>query len=118
LSSKTLTVWGTLRNAGYSEQTPPQWLLEVKQLRLPTTETASGSSRIGERVPTPMANDARNNGGPGQQRRHMPQLNCVVGGKLSPLWTEWLMGFPVGWTDLSALATHKFQQWLHLHGKS
>jgi hypothetical protein len=23
------------------------------------------------------------------------------GGKLNPLWVEWLMGYPIGWTDLS-----------------
>jgi hypothetical protein len=29
------------------------------------------------------------------------------GGKLSPLWTEWLMGWPIGWTDLKPLAMDK-----------
>ena len=24
-----------------------------------------------------------------------------TGGQLNPTWVEWLMGFPVGWTDLS-----------------
>ena len=24
----------------------------------------------------------------------------LVGGKLNPTWVEWLMGFPLGWTDL------------------
>jgi hypothetical protein len=27
-------------------------------------------------------------------------LNALHGGKLNPMWVEWLMGFPVGWTDL------------------
>lgn len=27
-------------------------------------------------------------------------LATVVGGKLNPTWVEWLMGFPLGWTDL------------------
>ena len=27
-------------------------------------------------------------------------LGEVVGGKLNPDWTEWLMGYPIGWTDL------------------
>jgi len=26
--------------------------------------------------------------------------NIPIGGKLNPTWTEWLMGFPLGWTDL------------------
>jgi hypothetical protein len=25
--------------------------------------------------------------------------NRVVGGALNPTWVEWLMGFPLGWTD-------------------
>jgi hypothetical protein len=24
------------------------------------------------------------------------------GGQLNPMWVEWLMGFPLGWTDLGA----------------
>jgi hypothetical protein len=24
----------------------------------------------------------------------------TIGGKLNPTWVEWLMGFPLGWTDL------------------
>lgn len=24
----------------------------------------------------------------------------AIGGKLNPMWVEWLMGFPIGWTDL------------------
>ncbi len=27
-------------------------------------------------------------------------LNALHGGKLNPMWVEWLMGFPLGWTDL------------------
>lgn len=27
-------------------------------------------------------------------------LSTAVGGKLNPTWVEWLMGFPLGWTDL------------------
>jgi len=26
--------------------------------------------------------------------------SSVVGGQLNPMWVEWLMGFPTGWTDL------------------
>lgn len=33
----------------------------------------------------------------------MANLNDSVGGQLNPTWVEWLMGFPVGWTDLEAL---------------
>jgi len=39
------------------------------------------------------------------------------GGKLSPLWTEWLMGWPIGWTDLKPLETDKSRFVQQPHGK-
>ena len=38
------------------------------------------------------------------------------GGKLNPAWVEWLMGWPLGWTDLNPLAMDKFRQWQQQHG--
>jgi len=38
------------------------------------------------------------------------------GGALNPTWVEWLMGWPIGWTDLEPLATDKFQQWQRQRG--
>jgi hypothetical protein len=35
---------------------------------------------------------------------------------LNPRFVEWLMGFPIGWTDLQPLATLSFQQWRQQHG--
>jgi hypothetical protein len=32
----------------------------------------------------------------------------TIGGKLNPMWVEWLMGWPLGWTDLKPLETDKF----------
>jgi hypothetical protein len=43
-------------------------------------------------------------------------LNDQIGGHLNPTWVEWLMGWPLGWTDLKPLATDKFQSWRHSHG--
>lgn len=37
-----------------------------------------------------------------EERRNMSQGN---GGQLNPTWVEWLMGFPIGWTDLNASET-------------
>jgi hypothetical protein len=41
-----------------------------------------------------------------------------INGQLNPEWVEWLMGWPIGWTDLKPLAMDKFQEWLQQHGKS
>jgi hypothetical protein len=44
-------------------------------------------------------------------------LNDQIGGQLNPTWVEWLMGWPIGWTDLKPLETDKFRQWQLQHGK-
>ena len=45
-------------------------------------------------------------------------LQTSVGsGQLNPLWVEYLMGWPLGWTDLKPLAMDKFHLWLTLHGE-
>jgi hypothetical protein len=66
--------------------------------------------------PTPTVQDSKNNGAPSQMHRNTKPLNAEVGGKLNPTWVEWLMGWPLGWTDCAVLATDKFQQWLRSHG--
>jgi hypothetical protein len=35
--------------------------------------------------------------------------------RLNPDWVEWLMGWPIGHTDLKPLATDKYQEWLQQH---
>lgn len=49
--------------------------------------------------PTPAARDWKSGKGR-QQNGHTPQLPEVIGGQLNPTWVDWLMGFPLGWTDL------------------
>jgi len=36
---------------------------------------------------------------------------------LNPDWVDWLLGFPIGWSDCAATGTLRFQQWLQLHGR-
>lgn len=40
-----------------------------------------------------------------------------VFGKPTPTNQEWLMGWPIGWTDSKPLEMDKFQSWLRLHGR-
>ena len=49
-----------------------------------------------------------------ETRRSMRAGN---GGQLNPNWVEWLIGWPIGWTDLKPLEMDKFQQWQNSHGK-
>jgi hypothetical protein len=76
--------------------------------------------------PTPLASDYKMRG-PNSKQKGLPErMRELMGTKnslgqkclLNPNWTEWLMAFPVGWTDLNVLEMHKFQQWLSSHGIS
>jgi len=80
-----------------------------------------------QRFPTPLSRDYRTGDKPDSRRAivkqsgrwHSPNLNDVAapGGQLNPPWVEWLMGWPIGWTDSEPLATDKFQQWFDSHGR-
>jgi len=61
--------------------------------------------------PTPLASDADKGGlRPWSCRKrvdggHTPHLNEALGGPTNPLWLEWFMGFPAGWTELGPSET-------------
>lgn len=42
----------------------------------------------------------------------------MLGGHLNPTWVEWLMGWPLGWTDLNPLETDKYLSWQQQHSIS
>ena len=52
--------------------------------------------------PTPTKHNAQETGALSQMNRNTVQLGDLVGGQLNPTWVEWLMGYPLGWTDLNA----------------
>lgn len=63
-----------------------------------------GSSNVGLAnhvlfFPTPTTQDGKNNGSISQKHRNTVPINAIVEGLLNPDWEEWLMGYPVGWTD-------------------
>ena len=72
-----------------------------------------------EMFPSPCRSDAL--GGPaykkppGRQGGFLLKEQCR-GGQLNPDWVEWLMGWPIGWTDLKPLGMDRFQKWLEQHG--
>jgi hypothetical protein len=53
--------------------------------------------------PTPTVDDSTNvtrKSGAFQSLTRSVQESSQANGKLNPTWVEWLMGFPIGWTDL------------------
>jgi hypothetical protein len=68
---------------------------------------------------TPKAQDSRHalrDRGKGNLGEQVSGLHN--GGKLSPLWTEWLMGWWIGWTDLKPLEMDKSHYVQQQHGES
>ena len=68
--------------------------------------------------PTPVQRMYKDSGSPAEYERNEIPLAAQVGGPLNPMWVEWLMGWPEGWTDLKPLEMDKFQRWLDAHGNS
>ncbi len=78
------------------------------------------------RWPTPVASMAkgsspaaltRRSGADRSNDRLDHAVMALDGGHLNPEWTEWLMGWPIGWTDLKPLTMDRFQLWLRAHSK-
>lgn len=114
LKQATTTRKGRTRPANLREQVDPE---TVALWPTPTTRdykdgTAQSCANVpvngllGRAVhlyPTPKAQNARASGE--KHGNGGPSLDVVAGGQLNPTWVEWLMGFPIGWTDLSASET-------------
>jgi hypothetical protein len=117
-SSVILPRWGMMRDGVLSERLT---------LALRTSENVSGL------WPTPCASeglDCGTNWGSlaavdkgGRIARRIatnggPETRQTTHAQLNPAWVEWLMGWPIGWTDLKQLETDRFLQWQRLHGVS
>ena len=71
-----------------------------------------------ETWPTPTAHMAKETNAPSEANRNEPSMASRVGGKLNPTWVEWLMGWPLEWTDLKPLETVKSHSVLQPLGES
>ena len=100
--SETWPRWGMMRDGECSELVTPERNM---------SETESGF------LPTPTSHNAKEGNYPSEHRRNTPLLATHAGGKINPEWTEWLMGWPIKWTDLQPLEMAKFQSWMCSHGK-
>lgn len=117
VSSVILPAWGMMQDGVFLE-------------RMILVDSISGKGA--GYWPTPLKNE-----GPGSQHMKLTdavaiqegykpryyQLTGMEGreaftGKVNPNWVEWLMGWPVGWTDdLHELGMDKFLLWQQQHGR-
>jgi hypothetical protein len=131
--SETWPRWGSMRNGECWERQTLAHHTNETEFGLWPTPTVCGnynqkgmSKNSGDGLATavkkwgnPKAQDSRharfdrNKGNLGEQVAGLHD-----GGQLNPDWVEWLMGWPVGWTDLKPLETDKFQKWLDEHSES
>ena len=67
---------------------------------------------------TPTTRDYKGMSGSGFRERHGINHNLAdcLGGVPNPMFVEWLMGWPLGWTDLKLLEMDKYQKWQEQHG--
>ena len=82
--------------------------------RNPNLETIVGRVQF----PTPTCHNSKEGAYPSEFNRKTPTLATHAGGKLNPMWVEWLMGWPLGWTDLKPLEMDKFHFVQQQHGES
>jgi hypothetical protein len=127
-SSVTLPKWGMMRHGVLFRLRPAEHPIKENEsglwLSTPTASMTKRSEKFREgRLPTPQefatptARDWKDNGkSPAELARNSETLASQAGGKLNPNWVEWLMGWPVGWTDCDVLAMDKFQSWQQQHG--
>jgi hypothetical protein len=60
------------------------------------------------KFPTPTCHNSKEGAFPAEYNRNTPSLATHAGGKLNPTWVEWLMGWPLEWTDLKPLEMDKY----------
>ena len=93
-------------------------------LPTPTTQGLNGGSNSRKAAmkkgtwPTPTAHNAKETNAPSESKGNTPTLAAQAGGQLNPMWVEWLMGWPLGWTDLKPLVTGKSHSVQQQHGES
>jgi hypothetical protein len=111
------TIRGT--ESGLSEKLPTPCAGDHKSKPTSASWKAKGAinfslanPEIQAKWPSPKSRDWKDGKTEGTSNRQSPDLGKVVGqskttGALNPTWVEWLMGWPLEWTDLKPLATDK-----------
>ena len=128
--------WGMMHDGELWELTMSAHLIEENESGLlpngvnffhtPNTTGLDGGSnsrkalrKRQEKLYTPTARDWKGMSGKGFRERHGEKKNLAdfLGGVPNPEFIEWLMGWPIRWTELKPLEMDKFHLWLQQHGE-
>jgi hypothetical protein len=82
--------------------------------RNPNLETIVGRVQF----PTPTCHNSKEGAYPSEFNRKTPTLATHAGGKLNPDWVEWLMNWPIKWSDLNGFNKQEFQRWQEASAKA
>lgn len=137
-SSVTLPKWGSMRNGRVFQH--PTWERPISETAFglwptPTVHgnynkpgasknSGTGLATAVRTWPTPTATEYK-----GWSKNHnrantddridytveREAYQAGLTGQLNPTWEEWLMGWPIGWTELKPLAMDKFHEWQQQH---
>lgn len=126
--SETWPRWGSMRDGECSELSTPARIMSERGSGLwPTPNKMDGHNAASMNDPIHWRSRFEKKAAEGISLQfplrvavHCPSPRTPPsawdGGLLNPDWTEWLMGWPIGWTDCTPLETDRFRQWLRLHG--
>jgi hypothetical protein len=110
--ARTVAMWPTPQARDYKGSSDRS--LKGLELDLPTKV---------KMWPTPTCHLAKEQDSPTESTRNTPSLTHLARGgdktqprHLNPTWVEWLMGWPLGWTDLKPLETDKCHKPQNSHG--
>ena len=141
---ETWPAWGLMRDGECWEQQTLEQTIRgtgyglspngVDSFHTPNTTGLDGGSNSRKALrkkmnqwPTPVTRDYKDTGTKESMtralnKRDSPGLALLVGaetgGKLNPTFTEWLMGWPLEWTELKPLVTDKYHCVQQQHGES
>ena len=107
--SLTLPVWGMMHGGALLERTPPAFRIVAPVSGFwPTPRAGRPGSRPNGKGGKVLQEEVQIAEGI-RKRGQKVKPKSLPG--LSPEWVEWLMGWPIGWTDLKPLGTDKFLRW-------
>ena len=124
---------GGMRSSEMARSSPCLSALMQSAVMLPTPTTAGNENSrsmhkwaahrrladlMGRVLPTPTARlyGSNRGGAAGRTGKARPSLESMTGGPWIS-FREWMMGWPIGWTELRPLETVRFQQWRSWHGR-